>query len=89
MSDFKERGNEAYQARNFNEAVALYTEGIENEPTNAILYSNRSAAYLNLEDYEKARRDADMCIELDPKWSKVSHITTRRAFPTLLKLRRL
>lgn len=72
--DFKELGNEAYQAQDYKKAVALYTEGIEHEPTNAILYSNRSAAYLNLEDYDKAKRDADMCIQLDPSWSKVSYI---------------
>lgn len=73
MSDFKERGNEAYQAGDFKKAVECYTEGIDNDPTNAILYSNRSAAFLNLNQYTEARRDADMCIELSPEWSKVSY----------------
>jgi tetratricopeptide (TPR) repeat protein len=29
-----------------------------------------SAAYLKLEDYARARRDADMCIQLDKHWAK-------------------
>ncbi|KAI0558117.1 Chaperone J-domain containing protein [Gracilaria domingensis] len=70
MAEFKERGNEQYQACNYNSAVELYTAGIEQEPTNAALFSNRSAAYLKLHAYDKARLDADMCIQLDPKWSK-------------------
>lgn len=69
---FKEQGNAAYQAGEYDKAVSLYTEGIEQEPTNAVLFSNRSAAYLNLGFYDKAIRDADMCIELDSSWSKVS-----------------
>lgn len=72
MTDFKEKGNQAYQAGEYSKAVDSYTEGIEQEPTNAVLFSNRSAAYLNLGEYDKAKRDAEMCIELDPKWSKVS-----------------
>ncbi|PXF45756.1 Hsp70-Hsp90 organizing protein 1 [Gracilariopsis chorda] len=70
MAEFKERGNEQYQAGNYASAVELYTAGIEQEPTNAALFSNRSAAYLKLESYKKAKLDADMCIQLDPKWSK-------------------
>lgn len=73
MTEYKERGNEAYQAGNFSEAVDLYTEGIEQEPNNAALFSNRSAAYLNLGEHGKAKRDAEICIELNASWSKVSY----------------
>lgn len=69
---FKDRGNTAYQNGDYNKAIDLYTEGIENETTNAVLFSNRSAAYLNLGLYDKAKRDAEMCIQLDEKWPKVS-----------------
>lgn len=72
MAEFKELGNEAYQAGEYDKAVILYTSGIEQEPNNAALFSNRSAAFLKVEDYSKAKLDADMCIQLDPKWSKVS-----------------
>lgn len=71
MAELKEKGNEAYQAADYSKAVQLYTEGIEIEPTNAALFSNRSAAYLKLGDYGKAKQDAEICIELDGTWSKV------------------
>lgn len=69
-AEYKDKGNDAYKAANYQKAVDFYTSGIEQEPTNPALFSNRSAAYLKLEDYEKARRDADMCIELDKTWAK-------------------
>lgn len=71
MTEYKEQGNQAYQAGEYSKAVQFYTMGIEQEPSNAALYSNRSAAYLKLEEYFKAKIDADKCISLDPKWSKV------------------
>ena len=39
---------------------------------NHILYSNRSAAYIKLEQFEKALADALKAKELDPSWPKVS-----------------
>lgn len=77
-AEFKDKGNDAYKAANYVKAVEFYTSGIENEPSNAALFSNRSAAYLKLEDYAKARRDAEMCIQLDSSWSKVRCILSSR-----------
>ena len=47
-----------------------FTEAIEIEPANHILYSNRSAAYASKKDYEKALQDADKVTEIKPDWSK-------------------
>ena len=41
----------------------------------AVLLSNRCAAYLNLEMYDKATEDAKKCVQIEPDWSKV-HGTT-------------
>lgn len=37
----------------------------------AVLLSNRCAAYLNLEMYDKAMEDAKRCVQIEPDWSKV------------------
>lgn len=47
-----------------------FTEAIEIEPSNHILYSNRSAAYASKKDYEKALTDANKVTEIKPDWAK-------------------
>jgi tetratricopeptide (TPR) repeat protein len=47
-----------------------FTEAIEIEPTNHILYSNRSAAYASKRDYQHALEDATKTTELKPDWAK-------------------
>jgi stress-induced-phosphoprotein 1 len=47
-----------------------FTQAIEIEPTNHILYSNRSAAYASKKDYESALKDADKVTEIKPDWAK-------------------
>jgi tetratricopeptide (TPR) repeat protein len=47
-----------------------FTEAIEIEPTNHILYSNRSAAYASKKDYQHALEDATKTTELKPDWAK-------------------
>ena len=43
---------------------------------NAVLYSNRSAAYLKAKSYLKALWDAEKAIELKPDWSKVNFVVS-------------
>lgn len=62
----------ACQAGDFDRAVALYTEAIALDPQNHILYSNRSAAYIKLQQFQKALQDATKARDLNPKWPKVS-----------------
>eukprot|EP00002_Diphylleia_rotans_P021436 TRINITY_DN4169_c0_g2_i4.p1 TRINITY_DN4169_c0_g2~~TRINITY_DN4169_c0_g2_i4.p1 ORF type:complete len:331 (-),score=79.03 TRINITY_DN4169_c0_g2_i4:787-1779(-) len=62
----KVQGNEAMQEKSYEEAIKLYTEAIELNPTNAILWSNRSLAHIKMEEYATAIEDATRCIELDP-----------------------
>jgi stress-induced-phosphoprotein 1 len=66
----KQQGNEAFAAKEFDVAVRCFTEAIELDPTNHVLYSNRSAAYASMGAYEEALADAERCIELAPQWSK-------------------
>ncbi|XP_071501098.1 tetratricopeptide repeat protein 28-like [Diadema antillarum] len=64
------QSNEACQNADFPRAIRLYTEALDLDPANHILYSNRSAAHVKLKDYERALTDAIKARELNPKWAK-------------------
>ncbi|PVV00510.1 hypothetical protein BB560_005107, partial [Smittium megazygosporum] len=63
-------GNKAFTSGDYKEAIKQFTLGIEADPTNHILYSNRSGAYSGDMDYEKALADAEKTIEIKPDWPK-------------------
>ncbi|KAG0488600.1 hypothetical protein HPP92_007180 [Vanilla planifolia] len=66
----KAKGNAAFSAGRFEEAIRYFSEAINLAPTNHVLYSNRSAAYASLQRYEEALTDARKTVELKPDWSK-------------------
>ncbi|MCJ1281137.1 Hsp90 cochaperone [Xylographa opegraphella] len=71
MADaLKAEGNKAFAAKNFDEAIEKFTQAIELEPANHVLYSNRSGAYASLKDFDKALEDANKTTELKPDWAK-------------------
>lgn len=67
---YKAQGNRCVAQQKFQDAIDLYTKAIEIVPTNAIYYSNRSAAYSSLREPENAAEDARKAIELDPAYAK-------------------
>ncbi|KAH0739996.1 hypothetical protein KY290_033039 [Solanum tuberosum] len=66
----KSKGNAAFAAGNFTDAVRHFTEAINLSPNNHVLYSNRSAAYASLNKFSEALIDAEKTVELKPDWSK-------------------
>lgn len=50
--------------------MALYTDALTLDPTNYILYSNRSAARLKQGQFSLALQDAQKAKELCPQWGK-------------------
>ncbi|KAL3647282.1 Hsp70-Hsp90 organizing protein 2 [Castilleja foliolosa] len=66
----KAKGNAAFSAGKFNDAVTHFTDAINLAPTNHVLYSNRSAAYASLGEFSEALSDAQKTVELKPDWSK-------------------
>lgn len=66
----KKKGNDAYLAKNYEEAITFYSEAISLEPESAVYYSNRSACYAALKQWQKAYEDALQCIAKDPKFIK-------------------
>ena len=55
------------------EAITLYSEAIDLDPDNHVLYSNRSVAYANVKKYQEALEDAEKTIQLKPDWPKVMY----------------
>ncbi|RMX64622.1 hypothetical protein KXD40_008198 [Peronospora effusa] len=68
-SRHKNCGNEFFKLRDYEAAIREYSLGINKTPT-ATLYSNRSAAYCALGQYQQAKEDAAKAITLDPDWAK-------------------
>lgn len=68
--EFKAQGNKALQAGNVTQAIEFYTKAINTDGTNAIYYSNRSAAYLKQGNASNALSDAESCIALKPDFAK-------------------
>jgi len=69
-SEAKNRGNSAFQNKKYDEAIAAFTEAIQYDQSNHVLYSNRSAAYASKEDYQHALEDALKTVQLKPDWGK-------------------
>lgn len=67
---YKDEGNAAFKEGRYKEAIALYTQGLDIDPDNHVLYSNRSAAYLKEQERGKALKDAEKLMEIKPDWPK-------------------
>eukprot|EP01035_Chromulina_nebulosa_P032991 gene32991-44139_t len=66
----KKLGNDAFLAKKYDEAIEHYSKGLLLDPENAVFYSNRSACYGALKQWERAYEDALMCVSKDPKFIK-------------------
>ena len=66
----KEKGNKFLKEGNHDMAAAFYTHGISVDPTNHILFSNRSACFQSMRKWQLAADDADSVIGINPKFVK-------------------
>ncbi|KAL1398385.1 hypothetical protein pipiens_009012 [Culex pipiens pipiens] len=64
------QSNTACQNGDFTTAVQLYTDALALDPSNHILFSNRSAARLKQGQFALALQDATRARELCPQWPK-------------------
>ncbi|EDV20339.1 uncharacterized protein TRIADDRAFT_61052 [Trichoplax adhaerens] len=65
----KDKGNEAFKAGDYNEAIVYYDRSISLIPT-AAAYNNRALAALRMKDYVKTIEDCTKVIEMEPRNSK-------------------
>eukprot|EP00929_Paragymnodinium_shiwhaense_P118171 TRINITY_DN8998_c0_g1_i1.p1 TRINITY_DN8998_c0_g1~~TRINITY_DN8998_c0_g1_i1.p1 ORF type:complete len:511 (-),score=138.38 TRINITY_DN8998_c0_g1_i1:265-1797(-) len=74
VSSSKSSGADSFKAKDFKGAVEHYSAAIKAAPKGAqdrhTLFSNRSAAFLQLGEKEKAVADARRCVQLAPEWPK-------------------
>eukprot|EP01132_Coremiostelium_polycephalum_P006672 gene6672-8254_t len=70
----KKEGNEAFSAKNYQQAYDLFTEALAIDPVfdivNSQLYSNRAATLINLNKHSEAIKDCTSAIELDSNYGK-------------------
>jgi len=66
----KLKGNEEFKKKNYAAAIGLYSEGINIDPSQDVLYSNRGLSYMNLNELDKAKTDFSKAIELNPNNTK-------------------
>lgn len=69
-SDFKLKGNEHLTAKRFTDAISAYTQAIALDPSNAVYYGNRAAAYASAEKHDDAVADAKRAVEINPNYAK-------------------
>lgn len=84
----KAKGNEAFKAKNYTEAIQWYTKAIDIDPNceaAAALYSNRAASYAGMGNHAEALKDADQCIRVKPAWLK-GHYRKGNALEALNRL---
>ncbi|KAI5055406.1 hypothetical protein GOP47_0028927 [Adiantum capillus-veneris] len=63
-------GNELFKLGKFFEACAAYGEGLESDPSNAVLLCNRAACRSKIGQWEKAVEDCNAALEVQPNYTK-------------------
>ncbi|XP_019185277.1 PREDICTED: inactive TPR repeat-containing thioredoxin TTL3-like [Ipomoea nil] len=70
VASARSNGNELFKAGRFSEACIAYGEGLEHDPYNAVLLSNRSACRTKLEQYDQALEDCNAALTFRPSFIK-------------------
>jgi stress-induced-phosphoprotein 1 len=66
----KQRGNDAFRAKDWSKAVFEYEDAVKRSPKNAAIRNNLAAALCKILDFNGAKRQIDEAVELDPLYVK-------------------
>ncbi|KAL0396585.1 UNVERIFIED_CONTAM: Inactive TPR repeat-containing thioredoxin TTL3 [Sesamum calycinum] len=66
----RSNGNKLFKAGNFPDACSAYGEGLNHDPHNAVLLSNRAACLSRLSQYDKAIEDCNASLNVRPSYTK-------------------
>lgn len=53
-AEFKAKGNDAFKAQKWEEAIQFFSQAIECNPNDHVFWSNRSGSYCNIGQYQQA-----------------------------------
>ncbi|XP_022375461.1 RNA polymerase II-associated protein 3 isoform X2 [Enhydra lutris kenyoni] len=66
----KEKGNKYFKQGNYDEAIECYTKGMDADPYNPVLPTNRASAYFRLKKFAVAESDCNLAIALNRSYTK-------------------
>merc|ERR1719450_1880102 len=69
----KEKGNEAFYAKDFEEAEAYYSRSLHYRPDDPSCWANRALARLKLENPSGALEDCEHALAINPRYMKALH----------------
>ncbi|WCJ43873.1 ankyrin repeat family protein [Euphorbia peplus] len=72
-AEAKGRGGNAFRREDFLTAADAYTQAINEDPSDAVLISNRSACWFRMNKFELALADARTSRNLNPGWPKACY----------------
>ena len=63
---FKEKGNQAYKNKHYDEALDFYSKAISSSPHEPTYYTNRASVYIVKENYTLALKDCSDALKINP-----------------------
>lgn len=66
----KTLGNDAFKSKDYVKALEYYSQALQVDANNHVLYSNKSACYFNLNKFNEALGEAEKCIKIKDNWAK-------------------
>lgn len=66
----KNEGNRLMKEEKYEEAIQMYTKAINIDPRNPIFYCNRAAAFIRLNNFDRAIADSNLSLRYNPRYSK-------------------